>query len=98
MSCFRPLHLAFTDFIIVTLIPKKYNTGNSKTLQKKCVEPLKQSTFLMLHIYTSYTSSWWCGGAGDSAAWRDCVVVGGARYGFFFFFFVCSGHVKKTFR
>lgn len=31
---FRPLHLAFTDLTIITLIPKKYNTGNGKTLQK----------------------------------------------------------------
>lgn len=34
MLYFRPLHLAFTDLTIITLIPKKYNTGNGKTLQK----------------------------------------------------------------
>lgn len=44
---FRPpcAFFAFTDLAIATLIPKKYNTGNDKTLQKKCVEPHKQSTF-----------------------------------------------------
>lgn len=44
---FRPpcVFFAFTDLTIATLIPKKYNTGNAETLQKKCVEPHKQSTF-----------------------------------------------------
>lgn len=63
MSHFRPLHLAFTDFIIITLIPKKYNTGNGKTLQKKCVEPLKQSTFsdaTYIHIVHIQLVVWWC--------------------------------------
>lgn len=53
---FRPpcVFFAFTDLAIATLIPKKYNTGNDETLQKKCVEPHKQSTF-WCYIYTHRT-------------------------------------------